>query len=304
MKRNKLIVIFGPTATGKTKLAARLASEFNGEIISADSRQVYRGMNIGTGKDYDDYVVQGKKIPYHLIDIAEPEEEFNLARFIEEFNFAYEKVAGRGKVPFLVGGTMLFIHAILKRYKLKKIDFNKKEIEKYENFSVEQLREKLLSRNPQLHNTTDLSDKERIIKALILAEANSAAEIEPIKTETLNLCVLPERGEIYNAIDKRLEQRLSEGMIEEVRQLLENGLPKSKLDFFGLEYRFIGEYLAGNLNYNDMKQKLASAIKKFAKRQITWIRKFEKEGFPIVYITKNNYDEAELEIKRFLHEDN
>jgi tRNA dimethylallyltransferase len=303
MKRNKLIVIFGPTATGKTRLAARLAFRFGGEIISADSRQVYRGMNIGTGKDYEDYVVSGSKIPAHLIDIAEPTEEYNLARFIEDFNRSLSEITERDKLPFLVGGTMLYIHAVLTNYKLAKVSHEPSKTEEYKKQPIEFLRKKLLALNPEQHNTTDLLDKERLIKALLIAETDDAEIISPAKTETLNICILPEREIIYSRIDERLEKRLKSGMIEEVERLIKNGVNYDKLDFFGLEYRYVGKYLRGELNYNDMKQKLASAIKKFAKRQITWIRKIQKEGIEINFL--NSPDEkisAEL-IREFISDD-
>ncbi len=302
MNRNKLIVIFGPTATGKTKLAARLAAKYDGEIISADSRQVYKGMNIGTGKDYADYVVNGKTIPYHLIDVNEPNEEFDLASFIQGFNAAFEKISASGKLPFLVGGTMLYIHAVLKNYKLKKVDFNSPKVAELEKLSLEELRRRLARLKPKLHNTTDLLDKKRLIKAIVVEEEKDADEISPVKTESLNLCVLPDRRTIYSRIDARFEKRLKEGMIEEAENLLRAGISFETLDFFGLEYAYLGKYLRGELNYNDMKQKLASSIKKFAKRQITWIRKMEREGIEIRYVDSQTPETAEKLIDSFLRD--
>ncbi len=300
MKANKLIVIFGPTATGKTALAAKLAHRFNGEIISADSRQIYRGMNIGTGKDYDDYFVNGERVPAHLIDIANPDEEYNLVRFISDFNDALNAIYSKDKLPFLVGGTMLYIHAILKNYSLIKTDFPSEKFSQLEKLSLEELQKRFLEKNPKPHNTTDLNEKERLIKAIIIAEEKSDEIISPIKTNSLNICVLPEREIIYKRIDARLENRLQNGMIEEVENLLANGISFEKLDFFGLEYRYVGNYLAGKLNYNDMKQKLASAIKKFAKRQITWIRKLEREGVEIHYLSSPDERKAKELIENFL----
>ena len=300
MKANKLIVIFGPTATGKTALAAKLAHRFNGEIISADSRQVYRGMNIGTGKDYDDYFVNGERVPAHLIDIANPNEEYNLVRFISDFNDALNAIYSKNKLPFLVGGTMLYIHAVLKNYSLIKTNFPSEKFSQLEKLSLAELQKRFLEKNPNPHNTTDLNDKERLIKAIIIAEEKSDEIISPIKTNSLNICVLPEREIIYKRIDARLESRLKSGMIEEVENLLANGISFEKLDFFGLEYRYVGNYLAGKLNYNDMKQKLASAIKKFAKRQITWIRKLEREGVKIHYLSSPDERKAKELIENFL----
>ena len=300
MKANKLIVIFGPTATGKTALAAKLAHRFNGEIISADSRQIYRGMNIGTGKDYDDYFVNGERVPAHLIDIANPDEEYNLVRFISDFNDALNAIYSKNKLPFLVGGTMLYIHAVLKNYSLIKTDFPSEKFSQLEKLSLEELQKRFLEKNPKPHNTTDLNEKERLIKAIIIAEEKSDEIISPKKTNSLNICVLPEREIIYKRIDARLENRLQNGMIEEVENLLANGISFEKLDFFGLEYRYVGNYLAGKLNYNDMKQKLASAIKKFAKRQITWIRKLEREGVEIHYLSSPDERKAKELIENFL----
>ncbi len=298
---NKQIVIFGPTAVGKTKLAARLAYRFNGEIISADSRQVYIGMNIGTGKDYADYVVEGEKISYHLIDVFEPTEEYNLVRFIEDYNTAFTKIISSNKIPFLTGGTMLFIDAILSGYELKKVNFENAK-KKYEKFTDEQLREKLLKVSSRLHNTTDLTDRERMIKALVIAEENDERIISPIKSNSLNICILPKRKIIYRRIDERLSKRLKNGMIEEVENLVKSGISFSKLEFFGLEYRYISKYLKGELNYNDMKQKLASAIKNFAKRQITWIRKIEKKGTPILFFYSPDEKEISVAVQNFLNE--
>ncbi len=300
MKANKLIVIFGPTATGKTALAAKLVHLFNGEIISADSRQVYRGMNIGTGKDYDDYFVNGERVPAHLIDIANPDEEYNLVRFISDFNDALNAIYSKDKLPFLVGGTMLYIHAVLKNYSLIKTDFPSEKFSQLEKLSLSELQKRFLANNPKPHNTTDLNDKERLIKAIIIAEEKSDEIISPKKTNSLNICVLPEREIIYKRIDARLESRLQNGMIEEVENLMANGISFEKLDFFGLEYRYVGNYLAGKLNYNDMKQKLASAIKKFAKRQITWIRKLEREGVEIHYLSSPDERKAKELIESFL----
>ncbi len=300
MNANKLIVIFGPTATGKTALAAKLAHRFNGEIISADSRQVYRRMNIGTGKDYDDYFVNGERVPAHLIDIANPDEEYNLVRFISDFNDALNLIYSREKLPFLVGGTMLYIHAVLKNYSLIKTDFPSEKFSQLEKFSLAELQKRFLEKNPRPHNTTDLNDKERLIKAIIIAEEKNDEIISPVKTNSLNICILPEREIIYKRIDARLENRLKNGMIEEVENLLANGISFEKLDFFGLEYRYVGNYLAGKLNYNDMKQKLASAIKKFAKRQITWIRKLEREGIEIHYLSSPDERKAKELIENFL----
>jgi tRNA dimethylallyltransferase len=286
-----LVTILGPTATGKTKLAAFLAKELNGEIISADSRQVYKYMDIGTGKDLSDYIADNINVPFHLISIAEPTEEYNLYRFKSDFYQAFKQIINSGKLPFLVGGTGMYISAILQNYKLRKANLSQNRIGELENFSEEKLREKLLSIKPKQHNVTDLITKERIIKAIIIEEAN---QIENIQSEnstcSLNIGINLERKEIKRRITDRLKKRLNEGMIDEVKMLLRMGISYKKLSFFGLEYKFIGQHLKGEINYNDMYQKLNSAIHSFAKRQMTWFRKMEREGININWFDAKDYD--------------
>ncbi len=279
-----LISILGPTATGKTKLAAGLAYEFNGEIISADSRQVYKGMDIGTGKDLKDYIVEGSQIPFHLIDIIEPTGEFNLFLFKNYFYKAYNSIFKKSKIPILVGGTGLYLSSIIQNYDLKKADFETNRINELNNFDIASLTNILLKLNPKLHNTTDLLDKERIIKAILIAESNEQISNEEIEIRSLNIGIMPSRDLIKKRITERLKHRLQNGMIEEVKNLIDNGISYEKLNFFGLEYKYLGLYLKGELNYNDMYQKLNSAIHNFAKRQITWFKKMEREGVIINWI--------------------
>jgi tRNA dimethylallyltransferase len=291
----ELITILGPTAVGKTKLAATLANKFNGEIISADSRQVYKGMDIGTGKDYSDYVINGEQVPYHLIDLLEPSEEFNLFRFRKEFDLAIEKINRQNKTPFLVGGTGLYLSAILKGYNLVDADLSGARFDQLVKLSEEELSQKLLELNPAQHNTTDLKVKERIVKAIIISEA----EKDQSKTQnskavsSLTIGINKNRDEIKKNITARVKARLKEGMIKEVETLIRSGITKEKLEFFGLEYKFVSRYLAGELNYNDMFQKLNSAILNFAKRQMTWFRKMEREGININWIDGPDVDAAE-----------
>ena len=282
----ELITILGPTAVGKTRVAASLAYKFNGEIISADSRQVYKNMDIGTGKDYSDYFINGEQIPFHLIDIAEPSEEFNLYRFRKEFDLAFEKIKGQNRIPFLVGGTGLYLSAILKGYNLVDADLNSDRFDQLMKLSNEELSNKLLQINPNQHNTTDLKIKERIVKAIIISEAEKdLSKIHRSKAvSSLVIGISKNREEIKKNITARLKARLNQGMIEEVETLIRTGIKKEKLEFFGLEYKFISKYLNGDLNYNDMFQKLNSAIHSFAKRQMTWFRKMEKEGIKINWI--------------------
>ena len=285
-----LITILGPTATGKTKLAAQLACEFNGEIISADSRQVYKGMDIGTGKDLTDYNINGKKIPFHLIDIISPREEFNLFLFKKYFNEAFTEVSKRNKLPFLAGGTGLYLSSVLQSYKLRKSITDNDRIMELNLKDIDGLREILHKLNPYLHNTTDLLEKERIIKAILVSEASRF--VDEAEINSLNIGIMPERNEIKRRISDRLKYRLEHGMIDEVESLIKDGITFDKLNFFGLEYKFIGLYLKGELNYNDMFQKLNSAIHQFAKRQSTWFRKMEREGVMINWIDSGDYEQA------------
>ena len=291
----ELITILGPTAVGKTKLAALLANKFNGEIISADSRQVYKGMDIGTGKDYSDYIINGEQVPHHLIDLLEPSEEFNLFIFRKEFDLAIEKINRQNKTPFLVGGTGLYLSAILKGYNLVDADLSGARFDQLVKLSEEELSQKLLELNPAQHNTTDLKIKERIVKAIIISEA----EKDQSKTQnskavsSLIIGINKNRDEIKKNITARVKARLKEGMIKEVETLIRSGITKEKLEFFGLEYKFVSRYLAGELNYNDMFQKLNSAIHSFAKRQMTWFRKMEREGININWIDGPDVDAAE-----------
>lgn len=292
-----IITILGPTAVGKTSLAAKLAKKFNGEIISADSRQVYKGMDIGTGKDLDDYIVENDKVPYHLIDVISPGEEFDLYKFTQHFITAFEDITNRNKIPFLVGGTGLYLHSILSGYNLSAVDFKSKRAEELSKLNKQELTNILLNTKTDLHNTTDLTDKNRIIKAILIAEQSNKKENQKPRINSLTIGVKLEREEIKKRITKRLKERLQNGMIEEAKKLIDDGISHDKLQFFGLEYKYLSLYLQGKVNYNDMYQKLNSAIHNFAKRQMTWFRKMEKEGITINWINGNNFTEAEAIIK-------
>ena len=300
-----LITILGPTATGKTRLGAYLANRFNGEIISADSRQVYRFMDIGTGKDFNDYIVNNAPIQYHLIDIAEPKDEYNLYRFTRDFNNAYNKIRENNKLPFLVGGTGLYLSSVLQNYNLKRSVQSKERINDLEKLSEENLHKILLRLNPKQHNITDLINKDRIIKAILIAESPAEKikeQTSPIQSLTIGIKL--ERNEIKKRITERLKKRLDEGMIEEVKRLLAKGVPNEKLSFFGLEYKYIALYIHGDLNYNDMFLKLNSAIHNFAKRQMTWFRKMEREGVNINWFDSNDLEVILKFIEKHLENDN
>ena len=291
MPSNNLITILGPTAVGKTRLAALLAKYYTGEIISADSRQVYRGMDIGTGKDINDYFVDGFQVPYYLIDIADPIEEYNLFKFTKDFAKSFHFITNRKKIPFLVGGTGLYLDAVLRNYTLKESPVDKEYHNYLKTFTLEELQNKLLEVNPVLHNTTDLLDRERVIRAIEIT-VNWENEVEKPIIKSLVIGIRLDRKSIKERITERLKKRLDSGMIEEVKGLTDKGLSYGKLNFFGLEYRYVGLYLQGKLNYNDMYQKLNSAIHNFAKRQMTWFRKMEHEGIAIHWIEDANYEIA------------
>lgn len=291
-----LLTILGPTASGKTRIAAQLAKDLNGEIISADSRQVYRGMDIGTGKDLIEF--QKNKVIYHLIDIIEPSEEYNLFRFTKDFESAFEAINSKHKLPILVGGTGLYISAILQSYNLPTI-VNEAESEDLNVLSISQLREILIKVKSKLHNLTDLKSKDRLIKAILIERIRKNNGVTFSKLQSLNIGIDSERKETKRRITERLKQRLSAGMIDEVEALLRKGISSEKLNYFGLEYKFVSQYVDGKLNFNDMFQKLNSAIHNFAKRQMTWFRKMEKEGvkinwFPPDYLAIKDFINSQL----------
>ncbi len=291
-----LITILGPTASGKTSIAAQLANDFNGEIISADSRQVYKGMDIGTGKDLIEF--QKNKINYHLIDIVEPSEEYNLFRFTKDFQSAFNEIRSKDKFPILVGGTGMYISAILQSYNLPVI-VDEDESERFKLLTISQLKDLLISLKPKLHNVTDLTSKDRLIKAILIERSSEKMNQTYNNLKSLIIGINSEREETKRRINERLKQRLAAGMIEEVKELLRKGVSLEKLNYFGLEYKFVSQYIDGKLNYNDMFQKLNSAIHSFAKRQMTWFRKMEKEGIKINwfspdYATIKNFVNSQL----------
>ena len=284
-----LITILGPTAVGKTKIAAKLAADLNGEIISADSRQVYRKMDIGTGKDLDD--LEKRNVAYYLIDICEPTEEYNLFRFKQDFAAAFDLILRKNKIPIMVGGTGMYISAVLQNYQLPPLNNDAEEFKRLNKLTKDELSELLFSLNPKLHNTTDLIRKERIIRAILIEQSRKEVKSKKSNIISFNIGVKPDRATVKKNITERLKIRLQSGMIEEVEGLLKQGVPKDKLYFFGLEYKYITKYIDGHLNYNDMFQKLESAIHNFAKRQITWFRKMEREGIEINWYSGDNYIE-------------
>ena len=287
----KMVTILGPTASGKTTLATRLAHTIGGEIISADSRQVYRNMDIGTGKDLADYVVDGKKIPYHLIDIAEAGTKYNLYQYQHDFHVAYQDIVSRDERPILCGGTGLYLEAVLKGYALSPVPQNAELRARLEGKSLTELTQILSDLKAQtgsvMHNTTDVDSCQRAIRAIEI-ETYNIEHATALRTmpaiDSLIIGVNIEREERRRKITARLKQRLDEGMVEEVRALLDSGIAADDLIYYGLEYKFITEYIIGKLTYEEMFRQLEIAIHQFAKRQMTWFRGMERRGTTIHWV--------------------
>lgn len=295
---HELITILGPTASGKTVFAAALAEKMNGEIISADSRQVYRGMTIGTGKDLSDYTVNDKPIPYHLIDIREAGEKYNLFEFQHDFHRVFEEIKTKGKLPVLCGGTGLYIEAVLKGYKLLDVPENPSLRERLKDKNSDELAE-ILRSYKKLHNKTEVDSAQRAIRAIEIEEYYLTQEPEkrdfpPIASLIIGLEI--DRNERRAKISRRLKQRLDEGMINEVRGLLNAGISPEDLMYYGLEYKYLTLYILGKLTYNEMITQLETAIHQFAKRQMTWFRGMERRGFPIQWISTSLPTEEKIRL--------
>lgn len=286
-----LIIILGPTASGKTRLAAQLAFDLDGEIISADSRQVYRNMNIGTGKDLSEYVVNGRNIPYHLIDIMEPENEFNLFEFQKKFYDIFRMLLDRKKMAVLVGGTGLYLESVLCNYDMPEAPVSEEIRNRLSGKTDDEMQKLLLELKPQLHNRTDLDDSARLIRAIEIEIARNKNKDKPAKPEIESLVfgVKWERSVLRERITRRLEERLKQGMVDEISGLHSAGLSWDRLESFGLEYRFISQYLQEKMTYDEMKSKLNTAIHQFAKRQETWFRRMERKGVTINWISGDHY---------------
>lgn len=278
-----LLTILGPTASGKTRLAVALAKELSGEIISADSRQVFRGMDIGSGKDLHEY----GDVPYHLIDVLDAGEEFSVFAFQRLFLSAFVDISQRGRLPVLCGGSGLYLDAALRGYQMAEVPCDQALRASLANVGDEELRDMLLRLRPQQHNSSDLLERQRTIRAIEIAMCGNVAPEadEPLPAiRPLVLGIRLERSEVQRRITERLRLRLENGMIEEVQRLHDSGIPWERLDYYGLEYRYIGAFLKGELNRNDMFQKLNSAIHDFAKRQENWYRKMERNGVAINWL--------------------
>lgn len=292
-----LVTVLGPTASGKTAFAARLALALGAEIISADSRQVYRKMDIGTGKDYADYRVGGTDIPYHLIDIADAGYKYSVFEYQRDFARAFDDITGRGKRVVLCGGSGMYIESVLQAYELVAVPHDKalrKELE----FRTDEELTGMLASMRTLHNVSDTSSRKRLIRAIEI-EAFAAAGKRPAvsvpRFDYIIFGIAPDRETRRRRITRRLDSRLGEGMIDEVRRLLDEGISPEDLIFYGLEYKFITLYLTGNLEFDQMKQRLNIAIHQFAKRQMTWFRKMERSGFEIHWLDPDADMEEKLE---------
>jgi tRNA dimethylallyltransferase len=306
----KMITILGPTASGKTSLAAVLAYHLDAEIISADSRQVYQGMDIGTGKDLADYTVASKHIPYHLIDICKAGSKYNVYQYQQDFLEVYNKIRETNKLPILCGGSGLYLEAILKGYHLSTVPPNEELRNQLNEMSHESLIQMLVEiqeqLNTKMHNSTDLDSKQRTIRAIeigkhMLTEADPKTNFPEIPSLIIGVDI--DREERRRKITTRLHQRLEEGMIEEVKQLLNQGIAPEDLIYYGLEYKFVTEHIIGKLSYDEMVQQLEIAIHQFAKRQMTWFRGMERRGIKINWIDASLPMEEKIEMIQTLYKE-
>ncbi len=292
-----LITVLGTTAVGKTTFAARLASALDTEIISADSRQVFKGMDIGTGKDLNEYWVNNKRIPTHLIDIAEPGSEYNVFRFQHDFSVAFNEITSKGKTPILCGGTGLYIESVLSGYQLIEVPINENLRKELGQLSYNELVVKLSSLR-MLHNSTDILDRERMLRAIeieIYKKENDSRKPDFDLRNSIVFGILFDRKTVRSRITQRLLQRLDEGMIEEVERLLDIGISAEKVKWYGLEYKYVAMFILGELNKNEMFALLNTAIHQFAKRQMTWFRRMEKNGIKINWLEGENGLEENLQ---------
>ncbi|MDO5571866.1 MAG: tRNA (adenosine(37)-N6)-dimethylallyltransferase MiaA [Bacteroidales bacterium] len=293
-----LITVIGPTACGKTSLAVKLAKKIKSEIISADSRQVYRSMDLGTGKDLSEYELEDEKIPYHLIDIKDPGYKYNLFEFQNDFWNAYQQIKSNNKIPILCGGTGMYVESVLKGYNLQKVPENPKLRDSLKGKSLSEL-EQILKGYKKLHNTTDTDNIKRAIREIEIQEYYKTNDQEQTAFPSLNSLIIGisiDREVRRDRISKRLKARFEDGMLDEVKSLLNNGVNPDDLIYYGLEYKYMTLYLIGEITYQQMYSNLEIAIHQFAKRQMTWFRGMEKRGFSINWIDGMLDDEEKVEI--------
>ena len=301
----KLLIVLGPTASGKTQYAVQIANQFDGEIISADSRQIYQGMDIGTGKDLDEYNINNNSIPYHLIDIINPDTDYSVYEFQKDFHAIYDDIIARNKVPILCGGTALYIDSILFDYNIAPSAPNPLLREELDNYNYNDLKNKLLAINSSEYNPEYHVSKRRLIRSIEILSHNKQAinmNLQGDKkfTNSLVIGMHIDRKELLKKIKNRLIGRIKTGMISEVEKLLDNGISAQRLYRLGLEYRFISDYLIGKVNYDVMIDKLNIAINQFSKRQMTFFRRMEKRGITIHWLTENKKNIFMSNIKQYL----
>jgi len=281
-----MVTILGPTASGKTEVAVKLALKLGGEVISADSRQIYRNMDLGTGKDIEEYRVNGVDVPYHLIDIAEAGYQYNVFEFQRDFLKAYQAIREKGSFPVMCGGSGMYLEAILKGYRLIQVPVNEGRRAELQLLSLEDLTE-ILKHYKSINNTSDTENKKRAIRAIEIEEfclANPETDLSFPNINSLIVGVKYDRDSRRRRITARLKQRLDNGMIEEVKKLIDNGLKPDDLTYYGLEYKYLTLFITGKLTYDEMFEGLNTAIHQFAKRQMTWFRKMERDGFEIKWL--------------------
>ena len=302
MPNYDLIAILGPTASGKTSFAATLAYELDTEIISADSRQIYREMDLGTGKDLADYTVNGKQIPYHLIDIAEPGYKYNVFEYQRDFLNAYQSIKQKGRLPVLCGGTGLYLESVLKGYQLIPVPENPELRTRLAGKTLEELTD-ILSTYKTLHNSTDVDTAKRAIRTIEIEEYYATHDLSAREFPSINSLIIGvdiDRELRREKITKRLRQRLDEGMVEEVRQLLNKGIQPEDLIYYGLEYKYLTLYVTGEISFEEMFKQLEIAIHQFAKRQMTWFRGMERKGFKIHWIQASMPTDEKIELVKKL----
>jgi len=306
LNKYNLVTILGPTAGGKTSLAVNLALVLNGEIISADSRQVYKGMDIGTGKDIDEYTLNGKQVPFHLIDIVEAGSKYNVYEYQKDFISVFNDIQLRNKFPILCGGSGMYIEAVLKGYQLINVPVNLLLRDELNSKSENELID-ILKSYKKLHNVSDIDTRKRMIRAIEIEKyyaENTVKEIDFPKINPLLIGIKSDRNIQRQRITKRLKQRLNEGMIDEVKKLLNSGISPDDLIYYGLEYKFLTQYILGELSYNEMFKNLETAIHQFAKRQMTWFRKMERSGFKIHWLdAQSTMDKNVKEVLSILNEE-
>ncbi len=281
-----MVTILGPTASGKTEVAVNLALKIRGEIISADSRQIYREMDLGTGKDLEEYQVKGVGVPYHLIDIAEAGYQYNVFEYQRDFLKVYQSIRGKGSFPVMCGGSGMYLEAILKGYRLIQVPVNEERRSELQLLSLDELTE-ILKRYKSINNTSDTENKKRAIRAIEIEEfclVHPETDLSFPAINSLIVGVKYDRDSRRRRITSRLKQRLDIGMIDEVKKLIDNGLKPDDLTYYGLEYKYLTLFITGELTYNEMFEGLNTAIHQFAKRQMTWFRKMERDGFEIKWL--------------------